>query len=139
MAAIKADIQAGRLGQRYLLDDEARLTNCYVNDLFIEYAPVDRENSAEYEGDGYSITLQVSAVETLECLREAGYWTRPIYWRPRRNTSRPNGWSAGLRNCSGKRICAWRLRRRSSDRLSRGHPSKKGPRNAVNSIPGAFL
>ena len=72
VAAIKADIQAGRLGQRYLLDDEARLTNCYVNDLFIEYAPVDRENSAEYEGDGYSITLQVSAVETLECLREAG-------------------------------------------------------------------
>ena len=72
VAAIKADIQAGRLGQRYLLNDEARLTNCYVNDLFIEYAPVDRENSAEYEGDGYSITLQVSAVETLECLREAG-------------------------------------------------------------------
>lgn len=60
------------MGQRYLLDDEARLTNCYVNDLFIEYAPVDRENSAEYEGDGYRITLQVSAVETLECLREAG-------------------------------------------------------------------
>ena len=33
---------------------------------------MDRENSAEYEGDGYSITLQGSAVETLECLREAG-------------------------------------------------------------------
>lgn len=72
LAAIKADMEAGRLGRRYLLEDEDRLENCYHTDLTLEYKIPMR---GQYYGEsGYNqiITLQTTAVETLAVLREAG-------------------------------------------------------------------
>lgn len=70
MAAIKADISAERLGRRYLLDNEERLTTCYYNDLDVEFVPV--EVQGELQSTSRTITLQTTAEETLSVLREAG-------------------------------------------------------------------
>lgn len=71
MAAVRADMAAGRLGRRYLLEDEARLENCYYNDLRLEYSYTG-SNGNLYGDMGQTVTLQTTAVETLEVLREAG-------------------------------------------------------------------
>lgn len=84
--AVKADLAAGRLGIRYLLDDADRLSNCYVNDL--EFTFQETWGGAENRGgipqtmpadvpDGVSyttvrVTLQDTASSTMALLRELG-------------------------------------------------------------------
>ena len=88
LEAIRADIQAGNLGRRYLLQDEARLENCYISDLVLIFSmPQDGGSdpaaSITYPGasaeaasaDTYTvhvtIGLQASATETLAVLAES--------------------------------------------------------------------
>ncbi len=84
--AVKADLAAGRLGIRYLLDDADRLSNCYVNDL--EFTFQETASSAGSRGgvpqtmpadvavgvsySTVSVTLQATATETMALLRELG-------------------------------------------------------------------
>ena len=68
LQALQDDIAHGDLGRRYLMDDLERLENCYYTDLRINY----EWSEAEKGSTSTSITLQTTAVETLDTLREAG-------------------------------------------------------------------
>lgn len=86
MEAVRTDIAEGNLGRRYLLDDRARMDNCCYADLELTYrmplssnsspAVPSTQNGAELtvssQEDTYSftITLQKSAVHTLEVLKD---------------------------------------------------------------------
>ena len=69
MEALRADLAAGDLGRRYLLEDEARLRNCYSSDLVLEYRSTD---PAEYGSRRLYITLQTTSRRSLAVLEEAG-------------------------------------------------------------------
>lgn len=90
LAAVKADMAAGRIGTRYLLDTAQRYENCYYNDLvFSFYEPPASPNKAPSsqvissgtsdqtvsEGRDWTVrvTLQKTATETLKVLAELGY------------------------------------------------------------------
>ena len=66
--ALKDDISHGDLGRRYLLEDLDRLQNCYYTDLELTYEWY-RSGKGEAR---VRITLQTTASETLDTLREAG-------------------------------------------------------------------
>ena len=68
LQALQDDIAHGDLGRRYLMDDLERLENCYQTDLRINY----EWNDPEKGGSTTRITLQITSVETLDTLREAG-------------------------------------------------------------------
>lgn len=76
LSAVRADLEAGRIGRRYLIENEARLTNCYYNDLtFTFYVPdryFDREEGAYSNTYDVTVTLQTTAAETLKVLQEYG-------------------------------------------------------------------
>lgn len=87
-AAVRADMAAGRIGKRYLLDTVERYENCYYNDLTFHFyestathSEVESEYGAPYPaaatyGDrSVSITIQSTATETLKVLAELGYTT----------------------------------------------------------------
>lgn len=70
LAAVQADMAAGRIGKRYLLEDAARYENCYYNDLDFSFFATD------ISGDWsttITVTLQTTSTETLKVLRELGY------------------------------------------------------------------
>ncbi len=78
LSAVREDLLSGDLGRRYLLEDEARLENCYRSDLVLTFtAPV----SAQYNGRPGSaeadvtfticIGLEASASRTLAVLYDA--------------------------------------------------------------------
>ena len=70
--ALKADLAAGDLGRRYLLEDADRLQNCYYSDLVIEY----RSGGAEvFVSQDLRITLQTTSRRSLAVLEEAGVLT----------------------------------------------------------------
>ena len=73
LAAVQEDLSTGRLGIRYLLEDEERHTNCYYNDLSFTFY-TDRTGNGDPEGHYYSvtITLQTTASSTLQVLEELG-------------------------------------------------------------------
>ncbi len=75
LAAVKADMAAGRLGRRYLFEDAERYTNCYYNDLtFSFYRPGSDDDDILRQRDWQvTVTLQASATETLKVLRDLGY------------------------------------------------------------------
>ena len=70
---MQEDLSTGRLGIRYLLEDEERHTNCYYNDLSFTFY-TDRTGNGDPEGRCYSvtITLQTTASSTLQVLEELG-------------------------------------------------------------------
>lgn len=80
--AVMADLKEGNLGRRYLMDDEERMNNCFINDLeFTFYCrntqaedrfaqPVDTTRSV-------TVTLQTTAVHTLAVLAEPGVLESP--------------------------------------------------------------
>lgn len=75
LEAIRADIAAGDLGRRYLLEDESRYTNCYFNDLELIFYVSGSRLWAEGEytnSPSVTITLQASAKHTLRVLTEHG-------------------------------------------------------------------
>jgi ABC-2 type transport system permease protein len=87
LQAVRADLADGSLGRRYLMDDQERLDNCFVNDLeFTFYIPVEQEREdlpAEQtwvEGYTYccTVTLQTTAKRTLAVLEEAGVLEEPM-------------------------------------------------------------
>ncbi|SBW12614.1 conserved membrane hypothetical protein [uncultured Eubacteriales bacterium] len=70
LAAVQADMAAGRIGRRYLLEDAERYENCYYNDLDFSFFATD------ISGDWsttITVTLQTTSTETLKVLRELGY------------------------------------------------------------------
>lgn len=87
LAAVRADLAAGRIGRRYLFDDDQRKANCYYNDLRFRYE-VQEENADHYygvpedgavggtESGGYfsdvTITVQTTATATLAVLDRLG-------------------------------------------------------------------
>ena len=86
-AAVKADLAAGNLGRRYLLEDRERLENCCYCDLQLTYRQTEtaQENqSVEIPGTApagtatqvnthtITITLQKSAVNTMAVLEKYG-------------------------------------------------------------------
>ena len=83
LTAVRSDLAAGRLGVRYLLDDQARQENCYLSDLYLDFRTPAARNAAQnstdepgaetaYEGNVVCITLQKSAAETLAVLEKYG-------------------------------------------------------------------
>jgi ABC-2 type transport system permease protein len=83
LQAVRADLADGSLGRRYLMDDQARLDNCFVNDLeFIFLVPDERvgEDMPVDAGNSYyvSVTLQTTAKRTLAVLEEAGVLEEPM-------------------------------------------------------------
>ncbi len=73
LAAVKADMAAGRLGVRYLMDTVERLENCYYNDMEftfrMDYPPKDWEGNTTVT---VRVTLQQSATETMAELERLG-------------------------------------------------------------------
>ncbi len=77
LAAVKADMAAGRIGTRYLMETAARYTNCYYNDLRFTFlnppVSITSGNSTKSENYEVTVTLQTTATETLKVLAELGY------------------------------------------------------------------
>ena len=77
LAAVKADMAAGRIGTRYLMETAERYTNCYYNDLRFTFLnpPVSNSpgDSTKRENYEVTVTLQTTATETLKVLAELGY------------------------------------------------------------------
>ena len=83
IAAIQRDLEEGNY-RRYLMDDEARKTNCMANEILInlEYAIIYDEDPEitgsitreymHYYSDQIRVTLQATAKHTLAALDEAG-------------------------------------------------------------------
>jgi ABC-2 type transport system permease protein len=91
LQAVRADLADGSLGRRYLLNDQERRDNCFINDLKLTFNfPVEEEGDLnvsrpeESETVGYSqtitvtLTLQTTATRTLAALQQAGVLEEPI-------------------------------------------------------------
>lgn len=82
--AVQADFAEGNLGRRYLLENEERMENCFVNDLTITfYRDGKREESGTRPVDEpttqtVTVTLQTTARHTLAVLGEAGVLESPV-------------------------------------------------------------
>ena len=68
--AVKADLADGSLGRRYLLENEARMDNCCINDLLFTF-----RGAGSRGVYSVSVTLQTTARRTLDALEEAGFDT----------------------------------------------------------------
>lgn len=66
--AVRADLAAGRLGRRYLLEDAERMEVCYYNDLTFTFLPAREQGPAAAEPYTVTITLQSTATDTLAAL-----------------------------------------------------------------------
>lgn len=78
LAAVKADLAAGRIGRRFLFEDAERQSTCYTANLrLVFYRPSTavNEDGKSYDRDWDSrveISLQTTATETLKCLADLG-------------------------------------------------------------------
>ena len=70
--ALRADIAAGDLGRRYLLEDAERIQNCCYTDLILEYRGDRDGRTNTYD---LHLTLQTTARRSLAVLEEAGLLT----------------------------------------------------------------
>ena len=73
--AVLDDLEAGRLGRHYLLEDADYFQHCYYNDLTFTFYPAQAGSGASSgEASSYTVvfTLQSTAVETLRVLNELG-------------------------------------------------------------------
>ena len=72
--AVQADLADGSLGRRYLLENQARLENCYVNDLILTFRRAGQAARAD-GSDTYSVTvtLQTTGARTLAALEQYGF------------------------------------------------------------------
>lgn len=99
LEAVMADFAEGNLGVRYVADTEARMENCFVNDLniyferiatdkmthtIVEYPtatvtePVPYPMDEGYYNERISVTLQITAKHTLAVLAEEGILDVPV-------------------------------------------------------------
>ena len=78
LAAVEADLAAGRIGKRFLFEDAERRGTCYTANLrLVFYRPSTAldENGKPYDRDWnrwVDISLQTTATETLKCLTDLG-------------------------------------------------------------------
>ncbi len=106
--AVLTDLAEGNIGRRYLMDNEERLNNCYVNDLTITFIRKDTEKDRQEQAavirdvpmdeaepmpetaetirvggtdvktETVSVTLQATARYTLAVLAELGVLEEPV-------------------------------------------------------------
>ena len=73
-SAVQADLADGSLGRRYLLENQARLENCCVNDLILTFRragqPARTDGSDTYS---VTVTLQTTGARTLAALEQYGF------------------------------------------------------------------
>lgn len=115
LKAVKADLAEGTIGRRYLMNDQQRMDNCFVNDLtFVFYVPVVgnervpdvevypadiKPTYATYNGGAVDIheitvTLQTTSRHTLAALEEAGVLDREVNLLTQTQMEQINGkWS----------------------------------------------
>jgi len=81
-AAVQADMEAGNLGRRYVLDNEARYQNCYQTNLTINLMRKwkDKNGAWKTSTSDFEISLQVSAKQTMAVLEELGYADLLLPW-----------------------------------------------------------
>lgn len=78
LAAVRSDLAAGRLGQRYLFDDKERNDTCYLADLKLSFFKTIKgtDRFGEVWEHDWSTTvtigLQATATDTIACLEELG-------------------------------------------------------------------
>lgn len=78
LAAVRSDLAAGRLGQRYLFDDKERNDTCYLADLKLSFFKTIKETDQYGEvwehdwSTTVTIGLQITATDTIACLEELG-------------------------------------------------------------------
>lgn len=78
LAAVRSDLAAGRLGQRYLFDDKERNDTCYLADLKLSFFKTIKgtDRFGEVWEHDWSTTvtigLQATAADTIACLEELG-------------------------------------------------------------------
>lgn len=78
LAAVRSDLAAGRLGQRYLFDDKERNDTCYLADLKLSFFKTIKETDRYGEvwehdwSTTVTIGLQATATDTIACLEELG-------------------------------------------------------------------
>lgn len=80
--AMQADLAAGNLGRRYLLETKERWDNCYKTDLVITFMRVwtDDTGKRKTATEDVSFCIQKSATETIKTLEELGYKDRLVLW-----------------------------------------------------------
>lgn len=80
--AMQADLAAGNLGRRYLLETEERYNNCYKTDLVITFMRVwtDDTGKRKTATEDVSFCIQSSATETMKALEALGYKDRLVPW-----------------------------------------------------------
>lgn len=113
--AVRADLAEGNIGRRYLMNDQQRMNNCFVNDLtFIFEVPAEKigdmpvleEYAAEIRptmqaNDGMplvseriTVTLQTTSRHTLAALAEAGVLEKEVALLTQAQVERISGkWS----------------------------------------------
>ena len=78
LAAVRSDLAAGRLGQRYLFDDKARNDTCSLADTELTFfkTVTDTDQYGQLREHDWSTTvtigLQTTATDTIACLEELG-------------------------------------------------------------------
>ncbi len=82
LEAVQADLAAGDLGRRYLLEDLERMENCYLNDLRLTFRATEPDGASATGNSSVSVSyrmtytvtigLQASASETLRVLEQYG-------------------------------------------------------------------
>lgn len=78
LSAVRSDLAAGRLGRRYLFDDQARSDTCYLADLNLTFFRTVTETDSYGQAREHdwsttvTIGLQSTATDTIACLEKLG-------------------------------------------------------------------
>ena len=77
-AAVRADLETGDIGRRYLLNNAQRRENCYYSDVYLTlaYTDVDEAGNRHTGTRTVGFTVQTTSAHTLKALEELGYKDR---------------------------------------------------------------
>ena len=72
--AVLEDLDTGRLGRRYLLDDLERQENCFISDIdfYLTWPSVGEDGEKEVNSTDILFTPQVTSTSTLKALEDLG-------------------------------------------------------------------
>lgn len=77
--AVKSDLAAGRLGQRFLMNDEARMNTCYANDISFYFlnkdsmdAAAEKDITVKEASSVTTVTVLTTATDTIAALEKLG-------------------------------------------------------------------
>ncbi len=76
--AVMADFAEGNIGRRYLMDDEERMNNCFVNDLEIVFYRGKSVEKTDAEGAVYETTVEVPRPTDMSASTEPDIITERI-------------------------------------------------------------